>query len=141
MTERREQGGRDEVAVDTTLELDLGAVEDSVESYLTDQSATSRQQLVTSLAGLDQQIERSDAYEGSVIGSGAVGSSTKGSIIGETSSFSAAQEIPEAELRAQMGLVKAAKDEVTAPTPETLTQLRAAREVLAALRGQAPPTT
>jgi hypothetical protein len=140
MTEPQEQGGRDEVAVDTTLELDLGAVEDSVESYLTDQSATSRQQLVTSLAGLDQQIERSDAYEGSVIGSGAVGSSTKGSIIGETSSFSAAQEIPEAELRAQMGLVKAAKDEVTAPTPETLTQLRAAREVLAALRGQAPPT-
>ncbi len=140
MTEPQEQGGHDEVAVDTTLELDLGAVEDSVESYLTDQSATSRQQLVTSLAGLDQQIERSDAYEGSVIGSGAVGSSTKGSIIGETSSFSAAQEIPEAELRAQMGLVKAAKDEVTAPTPETLTQLRAARDVLAALRGQAPPT-
>ena len=140
MTEPQEQGGRDEVAVDTTLELDLGAVEDSVESYLTDQSATSRQQLLTALAGLDQQIERSDAYEGSVIGSGAVGSSTKGSIIGETSNFSAAQEIPEAELRAQMGLVKAAKDEVTAPTPETLTQLRAAREVLAALRGQAPPT-
>jgi hypothetical protein len=46
----------------------------------------------------------------------------------------------EAELRAQMGLVKAAKDEVTTPTPETLTELRAAREVLAALRGQASPT-
>jgi hypothetical protein len=115
-------------------------VEDAVESYLRDQSASSRQQLLTALSSLDQQIDRSDAYEGSVIGSGALGSSTKGSIIGETSSFSAAQEIPEAELRAQMGLVKAAKDEVTAPTPETLTELRAAREVLAALRGQALAT-
>ena len=93
-------------------------MEDSVESYLTDQSATSRHQLLTALASLDQQIDPSDAYEGSVIGSAAVGSSTKGSIIRETSSFSAAQEIPEAELRAQMGLVKAAKDEVTAPTPD-----------------------
>jgi hypothetical protein len=139
MNESQDQGERDEVAVDTTLERDLGVVEDSVESYLRNQSATSRQQLLTALASLDQQIDRSDAYEGSVIGSGAVGSSTKGSIIGETSSFSAAQEIPEAELRAQMGLVKAAKDEVTAPTSETLTELRAAREVLAALRGQASP--
>jgi hypothetical protein len=64
MIEPQEQGG-DEVAVDSTLELDLGAVEDSVESYLTYQSATSRQQLVTALARLDEQIGRSDAYEGS----------------------------------------------------------------------------
>ncbi len=128
----------DEVAVDVTLEADLGATEEAIEDYLRDPSASMRTQLLSALETLDQQIDSSDAYGSSTIGSAAFGYSTKGSVIGETSSVSAAEEIPGAELRAQMALVKAAKDEMRAPTAETLAELRAARHALAAVRGQDP---
>jgi hypothetical protein len=131
----------DEVAVDVTLELALGATEEAIETYLTDPSPSLRTQLLTALETLDQQIDSSDAYEKSTIGSAAFGYSSKGSVIGETSSVSAAQEIPGAELRAQMVLVKAAKDEVRAPTAETLAELRAAHHALAAVRGRDPLVT
>ncbi len=128
----------DEVAVDVTLEGDLGATEEAVEAYLRDPSPSMRTQLLTALETLDQQIDSSDAYESSTIGSAALGYSTKGAVIGETGSASAAEEIPEAELQAQTVLVKAAKDEMRAPTAETLAELRAARHALAAVRGQDP---
>jgi hypothetical protein len=128
----------DEVAVDATLERTLGTTEEAIAMYLQDPSPARRAQLLAALETLDQQIDSSDAYESSTIGSGAFGYSTKGSVIGETSSVSAAEEIPGAELRAQMGLVKAAKDEVRAPRAETLARLRAAQHALAAVRGQDP---
>jgi hypothetical protein len=131
----------DEVAVDATLELALGTTEEAIETYLQEPSHSSRTQLLAALETLDQQIDSSDAYESSTIGSAAFGYSTKGSVIGETSSVSAAQAIPGAELRAQMALVKAAKDEVRAPTAETLAELRAAQHALAAVRGQDPLVT
>jgi hypothetical protein len=134
-------GQDDEVAVDATLELALGTTEQAIETYLQDASPSLRPQLLTALESLDQQIASSDAYESSTIGSAAFGYSTKGSVIGETSSVSAAQEIPGAELRAQMALVKAAKAEVRAPSAETLAELRAARRALAAVRGQDPLVT
>lgn len=134
----RQRRGGDEVAVAATLELDLGAAEESVAAYLSDPTPALRNQLLAALETLDQRIDQSDTYEGSVIGSAAVGASTKGSVIGETSSASAAEEIPSAELRAQAILIKAAKHEVAGPTPETLSELRAAGAALAALRGQAP---
>jgi hypothetical protein len=40
---------------------------------------------------------------------------------------------------AQTVLIKAAKREVTGPTPETLADLRAASQALAELRGGEPP--
>ncbi len=131
----------DEVAVDATLELALGTTEEAIDTYLQDPSPSFRTQLLTALETLDQQIASSDAYESSTIGSAAFGYSTKGSVIGETSSVSAAEEIPGAEFRAQTALVKAAKDEVRAPTAETLAELRAAQHALAAVRGRDPLVT
>lgn len=130
--------GNDEVSVDATLELALGTVEEAIDAYLHDPSSSPRTQLLAALESLDQLIDSSDAYESSTIGSAAFGYSTKGSVIGETSSVSAAEEIPGAELRAQTVLVKAAKDEVRAPTARTLSSLRAAQHALAAVRGGGP---
>ena len=125
-----------EISVDATLELDLGAVEQSIEAYLNDPSEELRTQLLAVLERLDQHIDRSDAYESSVIGSGAIGYSSKGSVIGETSSVSPAEDIPESVLRAQTVLIKAAKREVTAPTPDTFADLRAANQALSTQRSE-----
>jgi hypothetical protein len=122
--------GEEEVSVDATLERDLAAVQRSVEAYLNDPSVTLRHELLAVLEHLDQHIDLSDAYESSVWGSGALGFSSKGSVIGETSSVSPAEIVPESVLRAQTALIKAAKREVTAPTPRTLADLRAAHEAL-----------
>jgi hypothetical protein len=95
-----------------------------------------RTKLLDILERFDAQIDRSDAYENSVIGSAALGYSSKGSMIGETSSASAAENISESVLLAQTILIKAAKREVTTPTPKTLADLRAASQALAAERSK-----
>ena len=102
----------EEVSVDATLELELDTVGQSIEAYLKDPSIDLRNELLTVLERLDQQIDRSDAYESSIIGSAAFGFSTKGSVIGETSSASPAADIPESLLRAQTVLIRAAKREL-----------------------------
>jgi hypothetical protein len=131
--------GDREVTVDATLEADLGVAEVAIEAYLEDPSATRSAALLAALQLLDQHIELSDDYEGGIAGSAALGYSSKGSVIGETSSVSAAEEVPEAELVAQTVLIKAAKREVTAATPETLVDLRAASQALAEVRSKEPP--
>ena len=115
-----ESEGDREVAVDATLEADLGAAEGAIEAYLEDPSVTRRAALLAALQLLDQQIELSDDYEGRITGSAGLGYGSKGSVIGETSGASAAEEVPEAELVAQTVLIKAAKREVTAPIPPDL---------------------
>lgn len=138
MVGRREhQGDEDqEVAVDATLESNLALVEQWIDVYLKDPSVDLRKKLLDVLERLDDQIDRSDAYENSAFGSAAFGYSSKGSVIGETSSASAAEDIPESVLRAQTLLIKAAKREVTSPTPETLADLSAASRVLSAERNK-----
>ena len=136
---RHQSEGDREVTVDATLEADLSVAEDAIAAYLEDPSATRRDALLAALQLLDQQIELSDDYESRIAGSAAFGYASKGSVIGETSSASAAEEVPEAELVAQTVLIKAAKREVTGPTPETLVDLRAAGQALAELRGGEPP--
>ena len=126
----------DEVSVDATLELELDTVEQSIEAYLKDPSVDLRNELLTALGRLDQQIDRSDAYEGSIIGSAALGFSAKGSVIGETSSASPAEDIPESLLRAQTVLIRVARREVTASTPDTFAALRDANQALAAERSK-----
>ena len=127
------------VSVDAILELNLGAVEQSIEAYLKDPSLELRNELLTALERLDQHIARSDAYESSVIGSAALGYSAKGSVIGETSTASPAEDIPESVLRAQTALIRAAKREVTGPTSDTFADLRAANQVLSAERSKEVP--
>jgi hypothetical protein len=128
--------GEDGVAVDVTLESDLASAEEAIEAYLAGPSADRRNHLVAELERLDRHIDDSDAYESSVIGSGAVGFSSKGAVIGETSSASVAEEVPESVLRAQTALIKAAKREVAAPTAGTLADLRAAALDLSAARSR-----
>ena len=127
------------VSVDAMLELNLGTVEQSIEAYLKDPSLELRKELLTALERLDQQIARSDAYESSVIGSAALGYSAKGSVIGETSTASPAEDIPESVLRAQTALIRAAKREVTGPTSDTFADLRAANQALSAERSKEVP--
>jgi hypothetical protein len=134
-----DDGGQDEVAVDAALASDLVGVEEAVSAYLHDPADGLRNQLLLALEALDDQISQSDAYESSVVGSGALGFSSKGSVIGETSAASPAEEIPEAELQAQTVLIRAAKQEVTTPNSEHRAALEAAQRGLAALRSSAPP--
>ena len=134
-------GGQDEVAVDAALASDLAAVEVAVSAYLRDPSDDLRTQLLLDLEALDEQINQSDAYESSVVGSGALGFSSKGSVVGETSATSAAEEIPEVEFEAQTVLIRAAKQEVTTPSSEHRAVLEAAQRRLAALRSSPPSHT
>jgi len=130
--------GDREVVVDVTLEADVRATEDAIDAYLADPTTPRRDALSAALEELDQQIDLSDDYESGIIGSAAVGYGSKGAVIGETSSVSAAEEIQQAEFVAQTVLITAAKREVAAPTPETRADLRAAVQALAAARGQEP---
>jgi len=131
--------GDEEVAVDTTLESLLVEVETSIDEYLNNPSVELRKVLLTTLERLDQQIDAGDGYKDSISWSGAWGFSDKGSILGETSDAPIVEEIRASELRAQTELVKAAKQEVSSPTADSMTVLRAAKEALVALRGQIPP--
>ena len=134
---RRQEGGEDApIPVDATLEGDIGRVELSVTSYLQNPTEAVRQSLLDALEALDARADQGDAYGSSVIGSAALGYGSKGEVLGETGLESVVDEVPSSELNAQFALVKAAKDEVRGPTPETLAALRAAQTVLAAVRKQ-----
>ncbi len=132
---KQASGAAERIQVDLTLERALAGVEQSVADYLKDPTGTTRQSLLAALKWLDDQTGQSDAYEGSVIGSGAVGYASRGEVLGETSIDPIVEEIPSAELNAQVALVTAAKDEVRRLTPDTLTALRSASATLAATRG------
>ena len=135
---KQADGGEERVQVDAALESDVTRVEQSVAEYLTDPTDASRRSLLTALQTLDEQTDRSDAYEGSVIGSGAVGYASKGEVIGETSIDPVVDEIPSQELHAQIALVQAAKNEVRGPTTETFAALQSAHTALGATRDQGP---
>ncbi len=136
----KRQTDEEATAVDATLELDLGTVEESIDAYLQDPSDDLRHALLAALERLDQHVDDSDAYESNTIGSGALGYSTKGAVLGETTSASAAEEVPESVLRAQIALVRAAKREVSAPTAATLADLRTANQTLSAALHEGSPT-
>ena len=135
---KQTDGGEERVQVDAALESDVTRVEQSVAEYLRDPTDASRRSLLAALETLDDQTDQSDAYEGSVIGSGAVGYASKGEVIGETSIDSVVDEIPNEELHAQIALVQAAKNEVRGPTTETFAALQSAQAALAATRDQRP---
>jgi hypothetical protein len=133
---KKADGGEPNISVDATLEGDIDQVEHSVADYLRQPNQDSRQVLVAVLERLDAQTEQSDAYGQSVIGSGALGYASKGEVVGETSLDSVVDEVPSAELTAQFDLVKAAKEEVRAPTAATMAALQSASTALAGARNQ-----
>jgi hypothetical protein len=126
------------VQVDATLESDVAGVEQSVAEYLKNPTDSARRSLLAALEALDDQTVQSDGYEGSVIGSGAVGYASKGEVVGETSIDSVVDEISDAELQAQVAFVRTAKNEVRQPTAESLAALQAAQAALATTREQGP---
>ncbi len=135
---KRASGGEPPIAVEATLEDDIAHVEQSVAEYLTNPTDATRQSLVAALEKLEEQTDQSDAFERSVIGSAALGYASKGEVLGETSIDSVVDEIPASELNAQFALVKAAKEEVRGPTPDTFSSLQFATAALAETRKQAP---
>jgi hypothetical protein len=136
---RNADGGDEHISVDATLEGDIARVEQSVSRYLGDPTDESRQLLLSAMEGLDAQTEQSDAYGESVIGSGALGYASKGEVLGETGIDSVVDEVPSAELSAQLNLVRAAKEEVRGRTPATFGALQSASTTLAGARTQEPP--
>jgi hypothetical protein len=133
---KRKSGGHEEiVAVDATLEGDIARVEQEVAAYLQNPTDGSRRSLLQSLEALDAQTAASDAYGQSVVGSGAIGYASKGQVLGETGLDPVVDEVPGAELSAQLALVKAAKDEVRHPTPATLASLQEAHAEVVTARG------
>lgn len=139
MGRHKEQGSGDgeRIRVDAALEVDLARVEQSVVEYLQGPTDAARQMLVVALEALEEQTDRSDAYEESVIGSGALGYASKGEVLGETNIESVVDEVSSSELHAQVTLVQAAKNEVRGPTPDTLALLQSASAILAAARDRA----
>src|ERR1700733_14730386 len=75
---KQQSGGSDErVQVDATLEGDVAQVEQSVAEYLHDPTDATRRSLLAALETLEDQTDQSDAYNESVIGSGALGYASK----------------------------------------------------------------
>ena len=116
----------EDIPVDATLEGDIDEVEQAVARYLGDATDASRAALLAALERLDDRTDQSDQYQNSVIGSAAIGFAAKGEVLGETSLDPVVDPVPSDELRAQVALVRAAKDEIRGPSPATFASLQAA---------------
>ena len=135
---KKADGQETHVSVDATLEGDVAKVEQSVDDYLIDPTDDARRSLLAALEALEAQTAQSDAYGASIVGSGALGYAWKGDVVGETSLDPLVDEVPSAELAAQIELVKAAKAEVRGPTPATFSALQEAVTDLAGTREEGP---
>jgi hypothetical protein len=135
------EGGHEQTLVDAVLEADIAQIEQSIARYLQDPTDARRQSLLAVLEKLDDQASRSDAYEDSIVGSAAWGYASKGEVLGETSMAPVVDEVPDAELEAQVALVRAAKNEVRRPTSDTFAALRIASAELGTIRNQGTSTT
>jgi len=120
---RRKRGGarQDQVmAVDVQLEDHIRAIEDLVGGYLRNpQDQATLYALAAELDKLDDQTARADAYSNfrSVLVRYQVPRSW---LIGATSDTSIGEDVPSAEFKAQVALVKAAKDAVRDSTAEAV---------------------
>jgi hypothetical protein len=122
------------VAVDATLAQYLRAVESEVDAYLQRQTSEHLRALEEALARLDTQTADSDAWIAGVTNTASWGIDAKGTVIGETGNFPIAEDVPSAELNAQIELAKAAKHVVQDGTPQTVGALTQARAALDASR-------
>ena len=134
---RRKRGGasQDQVmAVEVQLEDDIRKIEDLVSDYLRNpQDEATRQALVAELEKLDDQTASADAYSNfrSVLVRYQVPRSW---VIGATSDTSTAEDVPSAEFKAQVALVKAARNAIRDTTAEAQSALQRANDELAEVR-------
>ena len=134
---RRKRGGasHDQVmAVDVQLEDHIRKIEDLVSGYLrSSQDEATRQALMAELKRFDDQTARADAYSNfrSVLVRYQVPRSW---LIGASSDTSIGEDVPSAEFKAQVALVKAAKDAIRDTTAEAQSVLQRAVDELAEVR-------
>jgi len=131
-----------ELEVDHRLEDDIGGVIRAVDAYLAGTTDPHRQQLLVELEALDGQVDSSEAYDQGI--GGLRGIVPNPDVVGETGPTPIAEDVQQGEFDAQGVLVRAAKAEVTTPSPSNLAALHAARQRLAAVRAgdvgaSAPP--
>jgi hypothetical protein len=126
-----------EAQVEVHLEWDIEAVRRAVIAFLQSPGDGSRRSLLAALERLDNQIDLGDTYARSIVDPSLFGQAPEGAVVGETSSHSTAQEVPGAVLRAQVTLVRAAKDAIRDLNPGTLGDLRTASASLASVTGDA----
>ena len=122
------------MAVDVQLEDDIRKIEGLVGGYLrSPQDEATRQALLAELEKLDDQTARADAYSNfrSVLVRYQVPRSW---VIGATSDTSTAEDVPSAEFKAQVALVKAAKNAIRDTTAEAQSALQRANDELAEVR-------
>jgi hypothetical protein len=122
------------VQVDATLQDLLRSVESEVDAYLQRETPELLNALEHALARLDAQTAESDAWISGVTNTASWGVDPKGTVIGETGSFTIAEDVPSAQLNAQIELVKAARDVVQNATAQTVGALEQARAGLDASR-------
>jgi hypothetical protein len=127
------------VEVDAQLEWDISAVEQAARRYLESPSAPLRQDMLVELEELDSQIARGDSYASQPLNHGALGYESNPAI-GATGDHSPAEELTDAVFRAQVEVVKAAKDDVRGSTGQTVDALHDAITALEAARAAAEQT-
>ena len=134
---RRKRGGagQDQVmAVDIQLEDHLRTIEGLVGGYLRNpQDEATRQALVAELEEFDDQTARADAYSNfrAVLVRYQV---PRSPLIGATSDTSIGEDVPGAEFKAQVALVKAARNAIRDTTAEAQSALRRANDELTEIR-------
>ncbi|HYB17000.1 MAG TPA: hypothetical protein VEF71_16200 [Streptosporangiaceae bacterium] len=122
------------MAVDVQLEDHIRKIEDLVSGYLrSSQDEATRQALMAELERFDDQTARADAYSNfrSVLVRYQVPRSW---LIGASSDTSIGEDVPSAEFKAQVALVKAAKDAIRDTTAEAQSVLQRAVDELAEVR-------
>jgi len=136
---RRKRGGASQdqaMAVDVQLEDHIREIEDLVDGYLRNpQDQATRYELAAELDKLDDQTARADAYSNSraVLVRYQVPRSW---LIGATSDTSIGEDVPGAEFKAQVALVKAAKMAICNTTAEAQSALQRANDELAEVRSR-----
>jgi hypothetical protein len=122
------------MAVDVQLEDHIREIEGLVGGYLrSPQDAATRQALLAELEKFDDQTARADAYSNfrSTLVRYRVPRSW---LIGATSDTSIGEDVPGAEFRAQVALVKAARNAIRDTTAEAQSALQRANDELAEVR-------
>jgi hypothetical protein len=79
--EAPESGVPSETAVDVHLEWDIEAIQKAVVAFLQSPSDDARQSLLAELEKLDNQIDLSDTYAASIVGSPIFGQAPKGAVL------------------------------------------------------------
>jgi hypothetical protein len=129
------------VQVDEGLEALLADVESAVVTYVVRITEDSRRSLADALDALDAATRASDDFrskEGAaamLVGFAGLGTSPL-DVVGQTSKFPVVNEVPRPVFKAQVTLVRAAKDEVHSSSPQTLEALNGANGELAAMRSR-----